>query len=466
MLFTCMSDQHELHVMYVECEEGGRGDFGWSRCLWQGMCLIMCNHSGVWVCSPGDPSNNRCSAAVPHMLPATEHPALHCTCLLCASQTWTSPGTWEFTLSGLTLAPGSSGSNGSSVRYSLTCKPAAADGLDEDQPFFVGVPSWLALSESTQWGRNYFFARLEPEQQQHQRAQPFVGDSVEQLHTRQSEQLCRSGSNGAAAAGATTPHSSGSNVSGSNMDSGVMVLPAPTGSTAAAAAPAEGFVWLPRGHAAAGGCGSSAGSNVGSSAVSLVSSAASSPLSSSRSLGGFHISGAFSTTSSNSSSSGSAARLGKVPPSVASVATNNSSGSVPSHVGALVRGLPIPGLVMGPLLGRGSYGRVYRGLLKGRPVAVKVRRGGFGGVHARAGLKLDRRVGGGAPQGGRVIYQQQLAWPSPHTACIFYAVHELRSPLDQYLLLCLKVYASACLVFAASLLMLLVSCWRSEAQKP
>jgi hypothetical protein len=67
-----------------------------------------------------------------------------------------------------------------------------------------------------------------------------------------------------------------------------------------------------------------------------------------------------------------------VPPSVASVATNNSSGSVSSHVGALVRGLPIPGLVMGPLLGRGSYGRVYRGLLKGRPVAVKVRRGGFG----------------------------------------------------------------------------------------
>lgn len=34
---------------------------------------------------------------------------------------------------------------------------------------------------------------------------------------------------------------------------------------------------------------------------------------------------------------------------------------------------PFPALELGPLLGRGSYGRVYRGKHLGRPVAVKVR---------------------------------------------------------------------------------------------
>ena len=44
-------------------------------------------------------------------------------------------------------------------------------------------------------------------------------------------------------------------------------------------------------------------------------------------------------------------------------------------------GMPIPGLVMGPLVGKGGYGRIYRGIYQGQPVAVKVR----GGCGAHAG---------------------------------------------------------------------------------
>jgi hypothetical protein len=40
---------------------------------------------------------------------------------------------------------------------------------------------------------------------------------------------------------------------------------------------------------------------------------------------------------------------------------------------ALGSGCPVAGLLLGPLLGRGSYGRVHRGIFKGQPVAVKVR---------------------------------------------------------------------------------------------
>jgi hypothetical protein len=39
----------------------------------------------------------------------------------------------------------------------------------------------------------------------------------------------------------------------------------------------------------------------------------------------------------------------------------------------MVHKSPIPDLVLGPLLGKGGYGKVFRGLHKGQEVAVKVR---------------------------------------------------------------------------------------------
>jgi hypothetical protein len=288
---------------------------------------------------------------------------------------------------------GSSNSSSSKQSYSLTCRPASADGLDEDHPFYVGVPGWLALSESNTWGKNYFFARLEREQQQQQQAQaPFAGDSVEQLMHLGGTGPGKLGSTGSdAAAEAAAAHNSSSdaatNSSGSNTG-----LTLPLADAGVSASPTD-YVWLPRGFAA-----SSSGSNAAPSAAGSGSNGT--LLSGSRSLGSFGPSRPAAGSSSIGSSSvrasldcasstlsgSSSEQLPKLAPSVASVATSRSghggpgssggcsgsSGGVSSAVGSLLRGLPIPGLVMGPLLGRGSYGRVYRGLLKGRPVAVKV----------------------------------------------------------------------------------------------
>lgn len=44
----------------------------------------------------------------------------------------------------------------------------------------------------------------------------------------------------------------------------------------------------------------------------------------------------------------------------------------------------LAGLTLGPLLGRGAHGKVYRGQWEGRKVAVKVRAGGGGGGIVRS----------------------------------------------------------------------------------
>lgn len=54
---------------------------------------------------------------------------------------------------------------------------------------------------------------------------------------------------------------------------------------------------------------------------------------------------------------------------------------------------PVPDLVLGPLLGKGGYGKVFRGLHKGQEVAVKV--GCFSGAGEGRGVEGPGKGGGG-----------------------------------------------------------------------
>jgi predicted Ser/Thr protein kinase len=44
------------------------------------------------------------------------------------------------------------------------------------------------------------------------------------------------------------------------------------------------------------------------------------------------------------------------------------------HGSQVSQGVPIDGVQLGPMLGKGSYGRVYHGYWQGTEVAVKVRK--------------------------------------------------------------------------------------------
>lgn len=302
-----------------------------------------------------------------------------------ARLTWGSSAgnsSWEFQLQGLLPAadaPASlsrglevaiEGQDGVTVMgsYKLTCKLATSDGLDESQPFYLGVPSWLALSENNTWGRNYFFARLEveaadgssvscPAQKQQERLQPqrcFQGDSVAEIMTLAARALVQQAAgsdSGAGSVASSPPESRRSSLDGFM---GGPVTPC----------------WLPRGVSPSLSTDATTPSTprYSNSEASLPSTPPTGALSHAP-AGPFEYPKLMSSTpdalKTAESGAGSISRAS----SVKSAQTVTSSGTLAPVV---QRGLPIPGLLMGPIVGRGSYGKVYRGLWRGRPVAVKV----------------------------------------------------------------------------------------------
>eukprot|EP00879_Flechtneria_rotunda_P004002 GHRR01004243.1.p1 GENE.GHRR01004243.1~~GHRR01004243.1.p1 ORF type:complete len:773 (+),score=221.32 GHRR01004243.1:1592-3910(+) len=295
-----------------------------------------------------------------------------------ATLTWNSGGGWEFKLSGLKLAAASvaadaavpesqctnsgawaseinntvEGAAVASVAYSLICRHAISDGLDESQPFFVGVPSWLALSGDNTWGRNYFFARLAIEDENASNSgqqcrgrigHQFKDDSAEQL-----TELVAKWSRQDSSTLTSPVTSSADNLSLGELSAANQLSDSASTLTSA---------WLPRGIFL---------DSMDSSSVLTVATSTSSRLSSTGGDGSRH-SGSLDGPGSCRSS------LEQQSKSLSSANGTGGGGTALADVVPVVtKGLPLLGLVMGPLVGKGSYGRVYRGLLKGQPVAVKI----------------------------------------------------------------------------------------------
>lgn len=232
-----------------------------------------------------------------------------------ATANWRQGG-WEFDLMGVAGAAGSVEMEGR--RFSLHFRLCHSDGLDAAQPA-IGIPSFVSLC-SDGFGRSLFFVRIEED----------PTSSV--MHLLRKNDL---GATAAAAADGAPALAKAALGVAMRDDSAGWLPPLAIGDDGAGAP--------------AGGCGG--GSDNGSSSGALSSSllAAWTPRTSS--------SGGCIALASGSPSSSFSSSLGTVPRSVAS---------------SLGGGCPIEGLLLGPLLGKGSYGRVHRGIYKGQPVAVKI----------------------------------------------------------------------------------------------
>ncbi|GBF95008.1 hypothetical protein Rsub_07509 [Raphidocelis subcapitata] len=195
-------------------------------------------------------------------------------------------------------------------RFALHFRLCHSDGLDSDQPP-IGVPSFVALCDDA-FGRSLFFARVEED-----------ANSAAAAMAR----ACRAGGAGAAAGAAA------GDARGAVAAAGLGV-----------ASRDDSAGWLPTvGAAPGGGGGDGAACQAGGAEAAF-------------------------TVAPAQWLPGAAPPPPPSPSAPLALALRGAArGCAP--VGP---GCPIEGLLVGPLLGRGSWGRVYRGLFKGQPVAVKI----------------------------------------------------------------------------------------------
>jgi hypothetical protein len=218
---------------------------------------------------------------------------------------------------------------------------AYADGLDAEQPFYVGIPAWLRLSQSDSFGRNYFIVRVTE-----------AMDDVDENYLIQGPCSVGSSVTPVTSSDTATATPATSNGTANGADKLMMLLDSAGEHAAASAADknASGRNHLKSLDGGDSGSRSSAGSRVGGS-------------------GGRNGEGKMQQQQQRRrrqrvSLDDSAQMLQKI----------QGAPWLPRAGAGVEMTPPIVGLVMGPLVGKGGYGRIYRGIYQGLPVAVKVSR--------------------------------------------------------------------------------------------